>query len=179
MIQSKQYLSKRDKLEIGILINELPDIYGEFYITKNKLRLFLKENMDSLWKTLRGGDKIIYGENAIGVVTGYCDKNIEIIDNITNLKKIIPSRKYLTILTKDDKNLYRLLQFIVGEFKNIDVYTKVKKDNPILKCFYNNGFIFLHGRGKELLLCKKADNRTDFIFRKYEDDREEIKKRIK
>jgi len=179
MLKTKQFLSNNEKSNIAILISELSDVYGEFYITKNKLRLFLKENIDSLWATLKSGDKVIFGEQAIGVITGFAERQIEIIDNITNLKKMIPSRKYITILAKDAYHLERLLQYISGEFKKIDLFTKVKKDNPILKCFYNNGWSFLHGRGKELLLCKKADNKPEFIFRKYEDDKPEVKKRIK
>jgi hypothetical protein len=179
MLKTKQYLSLKEKAELTISIDELSDVYGEFYITKNKLRLFLKENIDSLWKTLKKGDKIIFGEQAIGVITGYADKEIEIIDNITNLKKMIPSRKYLTILTKDLINLDRLLRYVSGEFKTINLFTKIKVGNPVLKTFYANGFKFVGGRGKELLLVKSIDSKPEFIFRKYEDDREEIKKRIK
>ena len=179
MIKTKQYLSKNDKLNLMLLINELPDVYGEFYITKNKLRLFIKENIDSLWNTLKNGDKILYGEEAIGVITGFADKEIEIIDSVTNEKKTIKSRKYLTFLGKNVKNIERLLQYISGEFKVVDLFCKIKKDNPILKSFYNNNWVFLHGRGKELLLCKKADNRPEFIFRKFMDDKPEVKKRIK
>jgi len=179
MLKTKQYLSKREKTELKISIDELSDVYGEFYITKNKLRLFLKENIDSLFKTLKKGDKIIFGEQAIGVITGYADKEIEIIDNITNLKKMIPSRKYLTILTKDLINLERLLRYISGEFKNISLFAKIKKDDPILKCFYNNGWLFKNGRGKELLICKPANLTKEFIFIKYEDEKELVKKRIK
>jgi hypothetical protein len=179
MIYLKQNLSKKEKWNVEVLINELSDVYGEFYITKNKLRLFIKENIDSLWKTLKGGDKIVWGEQAIGVITGYTDKEIEIIDIKTNEKKIVPIRKYLALLAKDEKNADRLLQHVAGIFRKTNLYTKIKKENPILKCFYNNGFVFCHGRGKELLLCKPANLREEFIFRKFIDNIPEKKKRKK
>lgn len=179
MIKTKQNLSRQEKVDLMILMNDLLDVYGEFYITKKGLRLFIKDNIDSLWKTLKGGDRIIFGEEAIGVITGYTDKEIEIIDTITKTKKIVPSRKYLTIITKDEKNLERLLRYISLEFRNIDIFCKIKINNPNLKCFYNSNWIFKHGRGKELLLCKSVDNRPEFIFRKFEDSKPEYKKRIK
>jgi preprotein translocase subunit YajC len=179
MIYSKQYLAKKEKQTIKVIIDEISDIYGEFYITKNKLRLFIKENIESLWETLKKGDRIIFGEAAVGVITGFADKTIEITDTKTNEKKIIPSRKYVSILAKDERNADRLLQYIAGKFKKIDIYTKIKKDNPILKCFYNNGFIFLHGRGAELLLIKPKNDKKEFIFIKYEDSKPEYKKRKK
>jgi hypothetical protein len=179
MLKTKQFLSKQEKFEIKVLINECQDIYGEFYLTKSKLRLFIKENIESLWKTLKDGDQIIYGEDAVAILTGYAEKTIEIIDNITNLKKIIPSRHYLVLLAKDEKNVNKLLKYATEKFRNINIYSKVKKDNPVLKCFYNAGFIFLHGRGKELLVYKKAEIKPEFIFRRFEDEKELVKKRIK
>lgn len=179
MFYLKQYLSNSEKWDVSVLVKECSDLYSEFYITKDKLRIFIKENLDVLWNTLKRGDKLVFGEGTVGIITGFAERQIEVVDIKTNEKKIIPSRKYIAILSKGEENANRLLRYVAEKFRTIDLFAKVKKDDPTLKCFYSNGFVFLHGRGKELLLYKKADNRPEFIFRKFMDDKPEVKKRAK
>ena len=62
MLSIKQNLTSKDKFELSILISELKDFYSEGFITKKGLRLFIKDNLPSVWTTLRAGDKLISGE---------------------------------------------------------------------------------------------------------------------
>lgn len=162
MLIIKQHLNKQEKLNLKILIDEISDVYGEFYLTKNKLRLFIKENLNLLFNTVKKGDKLICGEQGIAIITGFAEKEIEIID-LEGKNKKIPSRKYIILLAKDERNANRLLKFIDFHFRKYDLYAKLKRVNPIVKVFYDNYYNFAGGRGKELLLVKKADLTKEFI----------------
>jgi hypothetical protein len=179
MFYLKQGLTNKEKWNILVTINEISDIYGEFYLTKNNLRIFIKDNISSLWENLKKGDKVIYGEDGIAIITGFAEKTIKVFNPITKQEEIRKSRKIIKLLAKDEKNADRLLQFINGNFKKLELYTKIKKTNPLLKIFYTNGFEFKGGRGKELLLYRKASLKDDFVFIKEEDNRKLAHKRRK
>ena len=140
MIRFKTGLSKKEKKEVSFLLFELTDIYSDFYITKNNLRLFIKENQDILFECLRRGDKIAFSEGGLGVIVGFSDK---------------ASRKYLKILTKTDKDVDSLIKIISWNL-DCDLYVKIKKNNPLREVLERNYFRFIGGRGKEILLVKKA-----------------------
>jgi hypothetical protein len=134
-------LSKKEQSEIASLICEITDIYGDFYLTKNNLRLFIKENLQTLFECLKKGDKIAYGEMGVAIITGFSDK--------------MP-RKYVKILTNKPEDATKLLQALHWEIKG-DLYTKIKKNNPLKEVYEKNGFEFLGGRGKEILLIRKEN----------------------
>lgn len=140
MIVYKAKLSKKEHSIVSHLISELTDIYRDFYITKDNIRLFIKENIDVLFHCLSKGDKIAYGEEGIAFVTGFSDKS---------------SRKYLKILAKDEAGADRLLKVINWNIKCI-LYIKIKRNNPIKKVLEINGFKFFKSRGKEILLRRKG-----------------------
>ena len=175
MFKLKSTLTKQEKLQIAIQIKETPDIFSEFYITQQRLRLSIKSNLDVLFKKLKFGDKVIFGENdAIGVITGFADKQVEITDINTNISKMVPTRKYLVLLAKTPQGANRLLTYLnfvidtlfqeaievndyKGGKKNINISTlfvKLKSADPILKVFYINGWVCVGLRGNELLLAK-------------------------
>jgi len=148
MLNYKQgQLSKKEKIEIERIISEIPDTYRDFYITKNNLRIYIKENIHILYECLKKGDKIVYGEEGIVVVTGFSD----------NAK-----RKYLKILARDDKSTERLLKILFWNVKS-DLWIKLKKNNPSVKVLQSEGeyeenklkFIIKGYRGSEILLLKK------------------------
>lgn len=140
MIAFKSGLSKKEKQEIVSLLYELKDVYGDFYITRNNLRLFIKENPDTLFDCLKKGDFIAFTEKGVGIVTGFSDKS---------------NRKYLKILAQDDATVSDLIKVISWNTK-CDLHFKIKKNNPLKKVLERNGFRFCGDRGKEILLCKKV-----------------------
>jgi hypothetical protein len=138
-------LSKKEQSEIASLICEITDIYGDFYLTKNNLRLFIKENLNTFFETLKKGDKIAYDESGVAIVTGFSDKM---------------NRKYVKILVKKPEDASKLLQALHWNIRG-DLYTKVKKNNPLKEVYEKNGFEFLGGRGKEILLIRKEDKNVN------------------
>ena len=139
MITFKTGYSKKERQELIGIMSELTDLFGDFYITKNNLRMFIKDNPNLLFDCLKNGDKIAYDERGIAIVLGFSDN--------------MP-RKYLKILTKDSKALEDLLQIVCWNV-TYDLYIKIKKNNPIKDILIQYNFEFLGGRGKEILLVRK------------------------
>lgn len=140
MITFKSGLSKKEKPEVASIISELTDVYSDFYITKNNLRLFIKENMPALFECVQKGDKIAYCPGGVLIVTGFSDK--------------MP-RKYVKILAKDLQTAENLLK-VMNWHLDCNLYIKIKKNNPLKSVLMKCGFQFLGGRGKEILLTKKG-----------------------
>ncbi len=140
MVQFKSKLTKSEEQNISLLLQELTDVYSDFYITKNNLRLYIKENLYLLFDCLNKGDKIAYEDNGVAIVTGYSDNN---------------DRKYVKILTKDVSVADRLIKVISWNL-TCSLYIKIKKNNPLKDMLVDNGFMFVAGRGKEILLSRKG-----------------------
>lgn len=133
-------LNKKEISKIKSTIDEITDIYSDFYITKNNLRLFIKENFEIVEKDLKNGDKVAYEENnGCILIIGYSDK----VD-----------RKYLKILTKNNQVTDKLLQIIFFNVKE-PLYVKIKKNNPNVEVLLSHGFYQMGDRGKEVLLYRE------------------------
>ncbi len=133
-------LSKKEKKIINSILDDCRDDYRDAYITKNNLRLFIKENIELVYDGLKKGDKISYEDNAGFIyLFGWSDK---------------ASRKYLKILTIDDETTNRLLKTLHWNVRE-DLWVKIKKNNPVKRILERNGFRFAGDRGKELLLYRK------------------------
>ena len=157
MITVKTQLNKRELRDLSILLDELVDVYTDFYITRNNLRLYIKENKDLLFKCLKKGDKIAFDEKkGIIFATGWSDK---------------ASRKYLKILARDDESADKLLKIFLWHI-NCDIYIKVKKNNPIKKVLQRNNFRFAGDRGREILLLRKyiPSKTVEEQINKFEED---------
>lgn len=144
MIEIKQTLSKKDESKVKDIVNEIKvpyEIESDFYYTKNRLRLYIRENLPSFFKTLRKGNYIIFCDTGIAVITGISDK--------------FP-RKYVKILS-DTITAKKLLKIIAWNVKT-ELYCKIKKDNPLKEPLLKNGFRFCAGRGKEILYVRKPNN---------------------
>jgi len=139
MITFKTGYSKKERQEIIGLLSELTDLFGDFYITKNNLRLFIKDNPNLLFDCLKNGDKIAYDSDGIAMVLGFSDN--------------MP-RKYLKILAKNNDKIEKLLEVVCWNI-NYDLYIKIKKNNPIKDILLKFQFEFLGGRGREVLLVRK------------------------
>ena len=149
MLQYKSgQLSKTDTTQINSLLNEIVDIFGDFYITCNNLRLFLRENPHLLYEGIKKGNKIVWGDEGIILVDGFADNF---------------SRKYIKILALDSSNAEKLLKILNWNLTNETLYAKVKKNNPILKTLQKNGFQFVGDRGKEILLCRTPNIRKNSL----------------
>ena len=140
MIQLKSTLSEKDKKQISGILSELVDIYSDFYLTKKNLRYYIKENLDLLYKSLHSGDKIMFDDTGIAVITGWSDKS---------------SRKYLKLLTKDDKIADKLTKNINWNISE-ELYCKIKKTNPLKNILLKNRWKFAGDRGKEILLKRDS-----------------------
>ena len=144
-------VSKQEKEIINNILMEYTDVYKDVYITKNNLRLFLKENKNLLYEGLTKGDKIAYDENlGLIFICGYSDK--------------FP-RKYLKILAKDEDSANQLLKILSWNIKT-DLYAKIKKTNPLMRVLERNGFRYIKDRGAEALLFRQYISRPTQKIRK-------------
>jgi hypothetical protein len=116
MITFKTGLAKNEVSTVKTLVDEIVDTYSDFYITKNNLRLMIKDNFDVLLDCLKKGDKIAFDDSGMTVITGYSDKS---------------PRKYLKILVKDIKHVAPLLKILFWNVKEREVYIKLKNNNPL------------------------------------------------
>jgi hypothetical protein len=140
MIVFKNGLSDKEKKQITSLLCELTDVYGDFYITRDNLRLFIKENLNVLFDCLKKGDKIAFDDSGVVVICGFSDK---------------ADRKYLKFLTRNPDDTEKFLKVIAWNL-NCDLYVKIKKNNPLKDVLQKNYFRFAGDRGKEILLVKRA-----------------------
>jgi len=141
----KSRLTKKEKLQITEMVQELHDYFGDFYITKDNLRLFLKENISLLFDGLKTGDKICYDKEGIIFVTGFSDKN---------------PRKYIKLLVKNEKAANDLLSTLSWTLK-CSLWAKLKVRNPLVEVLKNNNFVYFASRGKEVLLVRKYINKEN------------------
>ncbi len=140
MITVKGQLSKKEQLIVSSLLEELTDTYSDFYLTKNNLRLYIKENSELMFESLKNGDKVTFSEeNGIIFIHGWSDK---------------ANRHYIKILSKDQQSADKLIKVMLWKLGNIELFAKVKKNNPIKSVLEKNGFKFRGDRGKEVLLYR-------------------------
>ena len=145
MKKFKSRLIKKEVVKITEMVQELHDYFGDFYITKDNLRLFLKENISLLFDGLKTGDKICYDKEGIIFVTGFSDKN---------------PRKYIKLLVKNEKAANDLLNMLSWNLK-CDLWAKLKVRNPLVEVLKNNNFVYFASRGKEVLLVRKYINKEN------------------
>ena len=129
-------LNQEQKEQVTKIVNQINDLDRDFYLTQNNRRLFIRENIEILFNLLEKGDKIVYCNEGIGIVNGYAEKT---------------KRKYVKLLTDNLKIADEILQLIVWDATEI-LFVKLKKNNPLIKVFKNNGFIHWGNRGAEELL---------------------------
>jgi hypothetical protein len=139
MFNFKSQLSKKDKLKIEVLIEELSDYYRDFYLTKNNNRIFVKQDIKVLFNSLKQGEKIVYNEEGILITTGFSDK---------------ANRKYIKILAKNNNIANKLIKMFLWNI-DTEIYAKLKKNNPLVNVLLDNNFKFFGDRGREILLRKE------------------------
>ena len=139
-----QRLKSKHISDIFYFVNETRDKYEDFYITKNRDRVFIKDR-----KVI---EKIIKYQEVYGIY----DKGLQGIIVIYKEKGFRP---YLKILCKKNYYIYSLLKYLFWNFEG-EVFIKVKKSSPIAKIASRFrsarkiGFQFMGNRGNEILLRK-------------------------
>lgn len=151
----KEGFDKQEKREIENVLSEIPDLYGDFYSTQNNIRISLRDNSDILLKYLRKGSQFVYEQGN--------DKGIALV------LKEKGFRTYVKILTRDEKLANNLLKLITWHTYS-DLYAKIHKNNPLIKVFNRNGYIFKGDRGSEILLYKKYIPRPKKEYKKFKGD---------
>jgi len=148
----KQGLSKKERRQVEYILSEVIDLYGDFYATKNNIRISLRDNVDELFKYIQKGSKIVYNpESEKGLALVLKEKGF---------------RTYIKILTKDEHEASNLLKIINWNTKE-DLYIKIHKNNPIAKICQRQSYKFMGDRGSEILLCRKYIPRLE---KKYDKD---------
>jgi hypothetical protein len=151
--------SKKQKKQIESLLTDIVDLYGDFFITRDNIRLFLRDNPNLLFEGLSKGDKIIFGEEGIVFVDGFSDK---------------ANRNYVKILTKDVKATNDLLKVLNWNLSNIPLYIKIKKDNINVTALKKCGFRLLGSRGKEDLYIRNPKNINFQIPKEKDEENDQI-----
>jgi len=134
--------SKKEFKVLEKILQDYSDVWRDFYLTKENLRLFIRENFHLFKKCLKAGDKVAFDEDrGIAFVTGFSD----------NAK-----RKYIKLLYNNIEDAGHLLKSLI---KNIDcdLWAKIKQNNPLTKVLMRNGFIHFKNRGREILFYRKAN----------------------
>jgi hypothetical protein len=138
VITVKNGLSKKDKRKVSCILADLSDIYRDFYVTKKNLRLFIQDNKNILFNDMKKGDLIAFGEEGIGIITGYSDKS---------------PRKYIKILANTQTNADKLIKCLLWNVK-CDLWAKVKANSFLRLALENNNFRYYKYRGREILLFR-------------------------
>jgi len=137
MINYKEKLTDIEQKDVEAILSQYTDFYSDFYITKENLRIFLKENISELFSAIENGDKIAYSQSGVVVTYGLNSKY----------------RAYIKAIGKDIDNELKILLWSIG---NKTVYAKLKKNNELLSTFYKYNFKAIGFRGKELLLKRSV-----------------------
>jgi hypothetical protein len=135
-------LNRKDKNNVFCFLSEVNDTFEDIYITEDKERKFLKRNWSLIEKVLK------YQE-----VYGLFDSTLKGLLIILRGKGFRP---YIKILTANTKYLIDLLMFLKWNYSEIDLYFKLKKENPLIKNILKTGFVMVGDRGKENLYFKKG-----------------------
>jgi len=132
-------LKNSDEISIYEFISKIEDKFQDFYITKNKQRIFLKD-LNLIKKLLKTQE--IYAID---------DGEIHALLIILKEKGY---RTYIKVLAEKPNYIYDLLKFLNWNF-NTEFFIKAKKYNPIIKIAQQLFFNFVGGRGNEILLIKR------------------------
>jgi len=142
-----QRLNKKYLYSVLAFVNECEDKWEDCYVTINKERKFLKNNIPLIKKILSRQE-----------VYALIEKDIEGILIILHEKNFRP---YVKCLAKDYKTTWSLVKFLNWNFSE-ELYAKLKTDNVLVKCLYRIGFQNRGFRGKELLLQRPKQEKRIF-----------------
>lgn len=132
-------LNYKDTISAYDFVSRIKDKYEDFYITRNKQRVFLT-NLSLI-------------NNLLKYQEVYAVDNGEIRALLIILKEK-GFRTYIKVLAEENDYIYDLLKFLNWNF-NTEFFIKAKKYNPLVKIAQQFFFNFIGDRGTEILLIKK------------------------
>jgi len=151
MIQKLHH--KKHLIDVYDFVLNCKDVYQDFYITSNKERKFLTD--------LKLIEKILKHHIVIGIFDG----NLKALLIIYKEKGF---RAYVKILSEKRDYVYDLLSFLLWNYNKLELYIKLKKENPISRIiqYRKYGFKFCGSRGREILLIRNKEKKYDNNHRK-------------
>lgn len=138
-------LKCRDINKVLGFLSEEQDCFDEWYITINNQRVFLKDPkvLNKYVRKIKKGEVILGNYNSTGFIYTWGMSEI-------------PCRVYIKLMASEEGLACQMIQNFLDKYGNYNLYTKIKKDNPIKSVFTYYGFRFKGGRGKEILLAREA-----------------------
>jgi len=137
-----QRLKEKNCIDFYEFFTRVEDKYFDFYITKEKNRLFFKNNWDLIKKTLKFQECYgLFNNGLRGILIITKDKGY---------------RPYVKLLAENRKYTIDLLKWFRWNFSEQTLYFKLKKDNPLSKMIFKTGFVKIGDRGSEILFEKKG-----------------------
>lgn len=139
----KKGLKNKEIKFIDRVLDDTPDLMGDFYCVKDGIRLPLRENREILYKYIRFGDSVVYDDEGKGLalITGIADKT---------------KRRYIKILSRDNKVVNNILKLVSWNIFNTDLYIQVHKNSKFMSTFQHNNFYLHKDLGNELILVRKG-----------------------
>lgn len=133
-------LKEKHIYECSELITTVNDRYNDFYFTKDKNRIFIKD--------IKVIERIIKNQEVYGLF----EKGLQGMMVVYREKGFRP---YIKIFSRDYKTIISFAKFLNWNYYHLDLYAKIKKDNPVNKILQRNGFVFQGDRGAEILLYRQ------------------------
>jgi len=135
-------LSKKNIIDVYDFLSRVNDRFEDFYITKEKERHFLKNNLLLI-------EKILQCQECYGIFNNGLKAILIIV-------KDKGYRPYVKLLAENSKYTIDLLKFLKWTYFEKDLYAKFKKENPLSTMIIKTNFIKIGDRGRELLFFKKG-----------------------
>jgi hypothetical protein len=146
MIKFKNSLTDKEVSQLRSSLLCYDDKYGEAYVTKDNVRLSMKDGADVIISRIKKGDIIAFSDEfkSFAIISGVSEK--------------MP-RKYLKVFGTDKKDLINVLKVLFWEYRE-EIYIRLKKYNPLVKFltqeFY---FYFYRPRDNDEIILKKEKNK--------------------
>jgi len=166
MIQPFIY-NKKSELKLSMildLIKHNPD--SDFYFTHDNQRIYIK-SIAEVKQFIKNSHKIFLSEDERTDYNGL----IAIVKSIGG----DTIRYYVKMVAPSDKIADRLLTVLLWNVKN-ELYVKINKRSRFLKTFYNKGFIFVGGRGIQVLLKKPKEIIHELNTKRFRDNSSQFDK---
>ncbi len=135
-------LKFQNTIDVYEFLSRINDRFEDFYITKEKERYFLKNN----WSLIK---KVLIKQECYGIF----NNGLKAIMIIVRDKGFRP---YVKLLAENSKYTIDLLKYLKWNYFGVDLYMKLKKNNPLSQAIIKTGFLKIGDRGLESLFFKKG-----------------------